>query len=109
MLNARSLAHAAAAIVFSAGAVAHAGDIPQPYGSAAQAQSAQREINIHPTTRHVNVERDEVVRFVTPQGTFAWSFDTDRNRSQFDFAQIAPQSISADGIRVFVSQAASDR
>lgn len=108
-MNAQAIAKFATAVLFSAAAAAHAGDIPQPYGTPVQTESAQREIKIQSATRYVNVERGETVRFVTPQGAFVWNFDTDRNRSQFDFAQIVPQAVSGNGIRVFVGDAASDR
>jgi hypothetical protein len=97
------------AIMLSACAAANAREIPQPYGFQAPAESAQREVRIGPTTRYVNVDRTETVRFVTDDGTFAWNFDIAPNRHVFDFSQIAPAARQASGVRVYVGEPGGDR
>ena len=107
--NAARINASIAAVLLSATPASQAGDIADPYGSPAPAPSARREIRIDPATRYVNVARGEIIRFSTPQGTFAWSFDTDRNRNGFEFSRIAPKTVATEGIRVFVADLADDR
>ncbi|RZA34715.1 MAG: CzcE family metal-binding protein [Lysobacteraceae bacterium] len=108
-MTTRTTTHCLAAILLSVTAVSHAEDIPQPYGVAAPAESAQRDIRIGPMTRYVNVERAEIVRFVTDKGSFAWSFDTAPNRQVFSFKQIAPVEQQAQEVRVYIADSARDR
>lgn len=97
------------AVLLSASAASQASNIADPYGTPVYAPSAQREIRIDSTTKYVNVKRGEIIRFITSQGTFTWSFDIDRNRNQFELARIAPKSVAVDGIRVFVADPGDDR
>jgi len=90
----------------SAQAVNHAADIN---GMVAAATAAQRDIKLDAHTKYVNVQRGEVVRFVTPQGSFAWSFDTLRPSTSFDLASIAPANIDTHGVKVYVAKSADDR
>lgn len=108
----RKITMLATAILLSAAAAAaaaQAGDMAQLFGASAPAATAQRDIKIGPMTRYINVDRAETVRFVTDQGSFAWSFDTAPNRTVFDFGLIAPSGIKADGIRVFVGEPTGGR
>ena len=60
-------------------------------------------------TKYVNVERTEIVRFVTEKGSFAWSFDTAPNRQVLSLNQIAPAEQQAQEVRVYIAESARDR
>ena len=109
MLTAKPIVNVIAAILLAATAASYAREISQPYGKGVQTPHAQREITVDSKTKYINVDRGEVVRFVTPQSTFVWSFDTGRNRSEFEFARIVPHSVNANGIRVFVREPSGER
>lgn len=94
------------ALALAASCTAHAVDIPQPLGMDAGTATASREIEVTAPRKYINVQRGEVVRFVTPQGSFTWSFDTSPTVSVFDFARIAPAGIDAGSITVYVADTA---
>jgi hypothetical protein len=72
-----------------AGANAFA-QVADPYGVAADRASPEREIVVSPTTKHVNVNQGEVVKFVSEGKSFTWKFDTFAQRP-FEMQKIAPK------------------
>jgi hypothetical protein len=59
-------------------------------GDPAPAAAAERTIKITPRTKHVNVERGEIVRFDSGGTVFAWDFNTAETVLSFDLNRIAP-------------------
>lgn len=59
-------------------------------GDPASPTAAERTIKITPRTKHVNVERGEVVRFDAGGKTFAWDFNTAETVQAVDLSRIAP-------------------
>ncbi|MEH6433787.1 CzcE family metal-binding protein [Massilia sp. DD77] len=100
---------AAGALLFAAALQANAAEIAQPYGMAADSGAAQRDIRIDASTRYVNVQQGEIVRFVSEQGSFVWRFDTARTRLVFDLAHIVPELAPAQDIMVYVAESGDDR
>ncbi len=94
------------ALALAASCTAHAVDIPHPLGMDAGTAAANRDIDVTAPRKYINVQRGEVVRFLTSQGSFTWSFDTSPTVSIFDFARIAPAGIDAGSITVHVADTA---
>ncbi len=59
-------------------------------GIAAPPEAAIKTIFLTPETVHVNVTGGEVVRFVSGNKSFAWSFDGPLQVSNFDLRRVAP-------------------
>jgi hypothetical protein len=59
-------------------------------GDPAPPTAAQRTIKIMPGTKHVNVERGEIIAFDTGGKTFAWHFDTAETVQSVDLSRVAP-------------------
>jgi hypothetical protein len=59
-------------------------------GDPAPPTAAQRTIKITPSTKHVNVQRGEIIAFDTGGKTFAWHFDTAETVQSVDLSRVAP-------------------
>ena len=70
-------------------------------GSPAPESAAQRTINLLPSTKYVNVEQSEIVKFSSGGETFTWNFDT-LGTPNFDLAAIAPANMDVGKVRVYV-------
>lgn len=77
--------------------------IKDPIGTAAPEAAAQRTITISPTTKYVNVERWEVVKFVVDGKSFTWHFDT-LGTPIFELAAIAPKDINVGKVVAYVQR-----
>lgn len=75
----------------------------QHLGSPASEQYVDRQIELRPGTRYVNVTWGETVVFKVNGKTFAWKFDT-LGTPVFALPEIAPKNISVPGTRVYVGQ-----
>ena len=82
---------------------------PGDFGSQVQGSAASRTITIMDSTRYVNVDRFETVRFVIRDATgresgFAWHFNTFGGRV-FQLSEIAPAGFLGErDIRVYVAR-----
>ncbi|CDG83635.1 CzcE family metal-binding protein [Janthinobacterium agaricidamnosum] len=74
-----------------------------PYGSAAPASAAQRQVSITPDTASVNVSNGETVEFKLNGGSFTYHFATLRREASFDLAQIAPAGAASGKVTVYVA------
>jgi hypothetical protein len=72
-------------------------------GDPAPPTAAERTIKITPNTRHVNVERGEIVKFDTGGKTFAWDFDTAETVLSFDLNQVAPPGTLDHKVTAYVA------
>jgi hypothetical protein len=61
-----------------------------------------RTIEINGTTKWVNVNHGEVVRFVSNGREFTWYFDGVSQPRPFDMAEIAPAGFLGQGVKVYV-------
>ena len=71
-------------------------------GSAAPAPSADRQIDLRPGAKYVNVTRGETVLIKADGKAFAWTFDT-LGTAVFNLSEIAPTEINVQGVRVYVA------
>lgn len=91
--------------MLSAAVTASASGIADPLGSAAAATAAAREIKVSASTKVLNVNRHEVIRFVNDAGqSFTWQFST-LNHPIIVISKIAPANFSDRSIPVYVGQA----
>lgn len=72
-------------------------------GSPAPVAAAQRTIVITPTTRHVNVEGGEVIRFVVGDKSFGWSFFVASTVSSFELNRVAPPGVLDHPVTAYVT------
>lgn len=84
-------------------------EIKAPLGVAAPDTSAAREIKINSATKHVNVTRQETVRFVnTDNGrSFTWQFYT-LNHPTTDIRKIAPSQFTDREVLIYISPSADE-
>lgn len=75
----------------------------QHLGGAASAQSVDRQIELRPGTKYVNVTRGETVLIKVGGKAFAWKFDT-LGTPVFNLQEIAPKDINVQGVQVYVGQ-----
>jgi hypothetical protein len=69
-------------------------------GSPGDGVRADRVIRVTPSTRWVNVNENETVRFVVGDQSFAWQFNG--SRGVFHLADIAPAGLVPPSINVYV-------
>lgn len=80
------------------GAAMRRGDL----GSASQAASAEKTVKITSTTKHVNVEHFQTVKFENDKGqSFTWKFDSLQEYG-FPINVIAPKEFAAGETRVYI-------
>lgn len=72
-------------------------------GTPAPIAAAQRTIVIGPTTRHINVEGGEVIRFVVGDKSFGWSFNVGSTVSSFELNRVAPPGVLDHPVAAYVS------
>ena len=77
--------------------------VKEPFGTPAPEAAAQRTITITPTTKYINVERWEVVKFVVDGKSFTWNFYT-YGTPIFEMAAIAPKDINVGKVVVYVQK-----
>ena len=88
---------------------AHGASTPGSFGSPTPESEASRTIAIADSTRHVNVDRYETVRFVIKDATgressFAWHFNAFGSRV-FQLSEIAPAGFLGNReVRVYVAR-----
>ncbi|KAB8041212.1 CzcE family metal-binding protein [Janthinobacterium aquaticum] len=97
-----ALAVLCATFAFNAQAAGPSGSAAD-YGVPATHSAAARSITIDSSTRHINVTRGETITIVRDGQRFTWQVDTYSNRSVFALAEIAPKSMQADGIKVYIA------
>lgn len=79
--------------------------IKDPFGTAAPESAAQRTINISSNTKHINVERDEVIKFLVDGKSFTWHFDPlALGYPIFELAAIAPKDVNVGKLVVYVQR-----
>ncbi len=80
-----------------------------PYGAAISGVQVDRVIRIGPSTRAVNVERFERVRFVFDSGrSFEWHFYT-LGHPTIKLSQIAPDLGAQQDVTIYVSPSPDER
>jgi hypothetical protein len=72
-------------------------------GDPASPAAAERTIKITPGTKHVNVERGEIVRFDTGGKSFAWDFNTAETVLSFDLNRVAPPGTLDHKVTAYVA------
>ncbi len=72
------------------------------FGNAVPVSGNQRTIELTPSTRYLNIEQGQTVKFVTQGKAFAWNFDT-FGTPVFDLAKIAPKDINVGNVKVYIS------
>jgi hypothetical protein len=72
-------------------------------GTPAALQSAGRSMVIGPQTRHVNVVRNEVIRFDVGGKAFAWSFDGPLQVTSVDLQRVAPPGVLGHKVMAYIS------
>src|SRR5512139_3983407 len=88
---------------------AHGASAPADYGAQIPAGEARRTITITDSTRYVNVNKGDAVRFVVKdassrEASFTWRFDTFGPRV-FQLSEIAPAGfIGARQIQVWIAR-----
>lgn len=88
-------------------AVSHAD--PAVHGHAGATGSVDRVIDVKPGTRYVNVKSGETVLFKVANKSFVWTFDATLDHPSFDLAQIAPEGISVQGVRIYCAPTEYER
>ena len=76
------------------------------YGEAATPAAADRTIVIDASTRSVNVNHGEVVKFVANGQEFTWDFDG--LPQSFDLKQVAPQGAIDHSVSVYIATTVMD-
>lgn len=79
----------------------------QHLGSAASDQSVDRQIELRPGAKYVNVTRGETVLIKAGGQAFAWKFDT-LGTPVFSLQEIAPKDINVQGVQVYVAPSPYD-
>lgn len=72
-------------------------------GIAAPPEAAIKSIFLTPGTQYVNVTGGEVVRFVSGNKSFAWSFDGPLQVSSFDLMRVAPPGLLAHPVIAYIA------
>jgi hypothetical protein len=72
-------------------------------GTMATPQAAQRSITIGPGTRHVNVVRNEVIRFNVGDKSFTWLFDGPLQVTSIELERVAPPGMLDHRVTAYVS------
>lgn len=72
-------------------------------GSAASPQSTDRQIQLRPGDKYLNVNRGETVLIKAGAGSFAWKFDT-LGTPVFNLEEIAPKELNLQGVKVYVGK-----
>ena len=82
-----------AALTFTSGAVAAEYSLDQDLGSLGDDKVFERVITISPNARWVNVNRDEIIKFIDAASgkSFVWNFKTPADK--FDLSKVAPAGI----------------
>lgn len=70
-------------------------------GAPASTARVDRQIELRPGTKYVNVTAGETVMFKVGGKSFTCKFDDTLKHSNFDLAKIAPKDIDVKGIRVY--------
>jgi hypothetical protein len=73
------------------------------YGSAVPAESADYAVKINASTKWINVNNGDTVRFSVNGKDFTWHFDTYKNHSIVKLASIAPADTDTGAVKVFVA------
>lgn len=68
-----------------------------------EAPRASRSIVIGPSTKYVNVEAGEVIRFVVADKAFTWNFDRSVYRAPVNLQQTAPKGIFDHEVTAYVA------
>ncbi len=104
MLRKFSVLLTAGALSAALGTSAFAYDFQgQHLGNAASAQWVDRQIELRPGDKYVNVARGETVLIKANGKAFAWKFDT-LGTPVFNLQEIAPKDINVQGVQVYVGQ-----
>jgi len=75
----------------------------QHLGSSASTQWIDRQIELRPGDKYLNVTRGETVMIKASGKSFAWKFDT-LGTPTFDLKEIAPKDFNIQSVRVYVGQ-----
>jgi hypothetical protein len=97
-----SLAAAAAAMAAAASTSSFAFTKADAVGERADGATAGRVVNLGSTTRHLNVDYGDVVRFVANGREFAWTFDGVGDKVKL--SEIAPSDFNPPDVTVYVNQ-----
>ncbi len=73
-------------------------------GEPAPLSAATRTVWVGPDTRWVNVTGGEVVKFVSGEREFAWSFNGIEMAGAIDLNQIAPRGALTHSVKAYVAQ-----
>jgi hypothetical protein len=104
-MKTKSVVFTAAILLASAVAlpVGAATDYAALVGDPAPVSAAPREIRIEPSTKYVNVEGGEVVKFDVGAKSFAWNFDVGQSTSNFDLNEVAPKGLLGHPVTVYIA------
>jgi len=72
-------------------------------GTAATPSWVERQIELKPGDKSLNVTRGETVLIKAGGKAFAWKFDT-LGTPVFNLSEIAPQDLNVQGVRVYVGE-----
>lgn len=98
------LAFASSSTLFASGAdAAGPNGSKSDYGFAAQSNAADYALKIDASTKWLNVNNGDTVRFSVDGKEFTWHFDTYKNHSIVKLATIAPADAQVGGVKVFVA------
>lgn len=78
-----------------------------PLGMPAPDSAAQRAVTITPSTKYVDVERGETVKFTSNGKTFTWLFDT-VDTPKFNLAAIAPKEANIQDVTVYLRRSPNE-
>ena len=94
---------ALSSLVFASGAnAAGPTGTKSDYGSAVPANAADYALTIDTSTKSVNVNNGDTVRFSANGKEFTWHFDTFKNHSIVSLASIAPAGTDVGAVKVYV-------
>jgi hypothetical protein len=79
------------------------------HGHAGAAVSVDRVIDVRPDTRYVNVKSGETVLFKVGGKSFTWTFDETLDHPSFDLAQIAPEGLIGQSVRIYCAPTEYER
>ncbi len=88
---------------FALGACATRTSIVDLYGQSAPTSAAERTLVITPTTKYVNVEGGQIVKFVVGDKEFAWNFNNASTVRSFDLNDVAPSGVLSHVVRAYVA------
>lgn len=75
----------------------------QHLGAAASTSWIDRQVELKPRDKYLNVTRGETVLIKSGSTAFAWKFDT-LGTPVFSLSDIAPKDFGMQGVRVYVEQ-----